>query len=549
MTSNDADPIGVIQKFLNDKTKNDKKVKYASCSAQMKMEQSYTGHKKFKKYKSEGEVETIKGIHSSSQGLTVIGEIFKNNSVQFFSTSLDDTILEDRYLEYALRSAYNDKIETKILIPDNFKIEERLPKIEVIYDDMKLFEWGISEDLTDDLKNAANIPTRARKIIVRPELHLNINEVFFADTENNYAQHQWSIFGVGSTLYSGNLHNKHSRSLGFSPKSETDLKKIYSLIKYVDDIDIYEGQPLKNSESFEELASEQLKLIKYWDKVAAKIPQGKVNVITPFTTLPHEYIATHASENEILAKKQTQEDMDIVSTPFLEEGYRVGPKTLNIYDDPDATVGNLFLYGTRKVDMEGFKMTKKQIVNNGFLTKRKLGSKYSIGNEFGNALSDGSLIPQSRGSVTYTAIPKNGVRTLEELLECAPRKGKTILCVKGSGHVNTESGDFWLGYTGGEVEISMDTYLIEKENGHDTVTPIKNSHAFVGYIPNMGYKNGHDIILGGKSTKTISVGSCGKDSIVNNSAWDWVPSSQIGPVALITNMYMREIKTYSDIKF
>ncbi|MCW1298328.1 MAG: metallopeptidase TldD-related protein, partial [Candidatus Parvarchaeota archaeon] len=318
------------------------------------------------------------------------------------------------------------------------------------------------------------------------------------------------------------------RFIGIIPRSNSDIRRIEELIKYTPDVTL--ESRIKNARSFSELSSSLYEIAIKSKKNQIKIQNGLYDVITPFSTWAHEIIG-HPFEEEVRIERITKEQPPYHETPLFKKGDKIS-ENLSLADDPKIKVEGKRLIGGFDYDDEMFKSERKVLIQNGIVTGRTLGSKYSDGKEVGNArFQEVGAIPIPRMSVTHVLPDKEGFKTLEEMCEAC--ENDTIVTFKNMAEVNSFSAHFIVGagHNGYEMELSPETYLYKNGN----LLPIKNIHLFSSGI----YQLLGKIQLSNENMMVYEMGKCIKD---NPGLWygnDDVPSSQFTPMALIPFIQVR----------
>jgi predicted Zn-dependent protease len=390
--------------------------------------------------------------------------------------------------------------------------------------DMNFHPWVIDTDLIEDLRVAS--------CNEKPKYDDN-HRITTGYGSTNY----WSIFvntagahvrqniNYLSLTLEANMKSDYPflRVFGFAPKNEAQVKQIYKLLPYLDDIS--EGQAIRQSRDCAEASRAIVGISRIFGNRSGvrDLPQGKYPVVTPSLTFSHE-CAGHASEEFIIRPRQDIHDGILIPDRMFRSGTNLDSSRFTLYDNPRMQLSGLDLITTREYDCEGFLMNAKRLINGGKVTNSALGSTYSKGRNVGNALGYTAVVfPIPRMSVIHT-LPDNrdGPGSIEEL--CEMMDGPAVICNKGAGQVDPTTGAFILGsdvhagFTG-----SPESYLYK--NGK--FIPLKTQFTVNGN----SYVTIGNAVVGNKQSLSFNAGMCGSDNpALNEFTIDYVPSASVGPL-------------------
>lgn len=471
--------------------------------------------------------------NTEEQSLIARVDVLKNGNGYFFAYSEEDVGIER--IRAVLQGTKYTGVKTTISAPKG-KLKfpkdynEKEPSQEII----DISEWKLDGNLLEDLKAASKIPVDSRRsLLPKTTAMLECSTFYFKDSQGYYLQ--WSVptFHINLQL---KLSEKRSiqRYTGFSPHNEGELKNVYVLLPYIQDITL--DQRFRASHDFVQLMRSMESLSNDLEKQQVMVKSKTFNAIIPMTTFPHEVIG-HMFEEKIETHRTFVEDSRITERDLFATGQIVGPSSLTIKDNPKTKVKGIPLVATRAYDMEGFQTSVKHNIDGGRVTNQKLGSRYSRGNNVGNAWAYSLVIPQPRMSITETLPDSKGPKTIEEFIELAG--GEAIVCIRNQGWVDPHTGLFVLGEGGGPKEYSYDTevFHVKKTKGDIIYSPIKMPHIICG----IAYQSLGGIVLGNGNTLSYDPAFCESDNPVSRDNNDRIYSSQIGPMALLPDLFIREL--------
>ena len=386
----------------------------------------------------------------------------------------------------------------------------------------------MDEDIVDDLCTSSSIDggprlTSASNLESRWSVFVNTSGAHILQPLHSLILSFAAKIDAESPLY---------RTVGFSPKRVADLKKIYDLFGHVTDINI-EGK-LSGCKDSQDIMTGLRDIGIGVLNAEEKISSGRYTIVTPSLTHTHEF-AGHACESNLIKPRKHLMQGPYVEEDMFPEGLDLESPGFNLTDNPHAQLEGLDLVATYKFDKEGIRTRPKELIRRGIVLPQKLGSRYSEGNDIGNAeCYAGIAIAQPRMSVTDTAPTPDGPRSIAELCETTNRP--TIVCLKDVGWVDSQHGMFQLGSNlydgdGGNPEA----YLVVKGKAY----PIKNPFLIAGscYMPL------ENAVMGNKELVTTTTGACGKGNpTMSEDVWDHTPSTQVGPLAALPLVGVRTFR-------
>jgi predicted Zn-dependent protease len=446
-------------------------------------------------------------------------EVLSEDSLRCGAFSTGVSSLNEMQIKKVLDGCEDDLHRVAIDLPEKKFFPEK------DFMQKKIKKLSVPREIKEELRNASEIEDAKYQVIAGYEL----NELVSLSMDTNGREVlQWKPEFLAHVSVEITPDQKVRRIIGLMPKNNKEIRQIQELIKYLPDITL--DSSIRSAKTFSDLSNALHKIALESKKDQVKIENGLHDIITPFSTWAHEIIG-HPFEEEVRCERITKEQPLYHETPFFKEGERVS-KNLSLIDNPGMKIKNKRLIGGFDYDDEMFKSEKKVLIDNGRITGRMLGSKFSDGKEVGNARFQAiGAIPIPRMSVTHVLPDKNGFKSLEEMCESCEKE--TVVTFKSIAEVNSFSAHFIVGSNnaGYEIELSPETYLYKKNR----LFPVKNPHLFSSGI----YQLLGKIELSNDKMMVYDVGKCSK---ANPGLWygpDDVFSSQFTPMALIPFVQVR----------
>ena len=470
--------------------------------------------------------------------LFVKGVGIKDTTVYFVGDLLDLSKRHKPFLSVSeslkkyLRSIFRKTAKTDILfLKRKLRYLEKLipnpPKEEDFFTKIGE-EWKIDENcsLIDDLKTASKIDRHSTNTLIELEVARDIIYFYNSFGTNLFYDLSKLYVSVSSILDEIEL----SRKFGFSPVSlaEKEIKKIYDLIPYTISLTPQQNE-FRKAKSFTELAELLAEEAYKIDQSTFKLPGNAfpVYVISPSQTFIHEIIS-HNFEAPFVRWEKEPKKL-IVERGFFTPGLRIAEKYLNVKSNPRLEINGIKAFGYKKYDLEGNETYEKNLINNGIVTKRKLGSILAncrIRDKGDANAGDAKAIPMPRMSITLTFPYKEGPRTVEEFIEMNYGNYPVILFNPTRGFMNSYDGRFVLGQAEeyGE-DFDYEIYFYDKSS--KDFIPVKKPCIIAGNAMT-ALKN---VMVGNKETLSIEASACeAENPTLGEDENDEVDIFEVGPL-------------------
>jgi predicted Zn-dependent protease len=469
-------------------------------------------------YKSEEEEFKGGKLFSSSASSALIGrfEAFDGKDAYYGAERLDGARADERNIRRLVRKVERNMIRVPIVVPEK----------EIIYPmeggKAKEKEISIDKEVIRSLREASKVRGRFPCLTS-----------YFFEHSKSYGidSNGIEVFEDVPTLMMSlkvelPLDRTIRRRVGLIPRGEKDIKRIFNCFKFIPDLTL--EQRLRSCSEPSQLMIELSKLASQLSKGGERVTPGFYGVVSPLTVLSHEIVG-HQFEQETIQERGSLDRSKFYPAEFFKRGMKVARESFSLIDDPTLRLGKerFIPIGSFKYDAEMFEGERKILIDRGVVTGRMLGSRYSEGNEVGNAKAyEEYAFPIPRMSNLYIPPLMGGPKSIEELVECTSSR-QVIFSMKSMGQVEDDAC-FEIGRVGcGEyvrIDPSAENYIYRKGE----LVPIKNRFFFSGGI----YQTLGEITLAGEKLLVYQPGRCSKKNPTMYGGSE-VYVSELTPLALL----------------